>query len=113
MRGGNRQTRRQLDKMGLQMDEMPDVREVIIKTDEKEITLPKPSVTKMNTKNEGVMYMIAADSFEEREVEAPAFSENDVSMVCARTGVDAERAKEALTESNGELARAIMMLETS
>jgi len=105
--------RRQMDKMGLQMDEIPDVREVIIKTEEKEIILPKPSVTKMNTKDENTLYMIAADSFEEREIEAPAFSEDDVSMVCTRTGVDAERAKEALTEADGDLVRAVMMIETS
>jgi len=52
-------------------------------------------------------------SCEEREIEAPAFSEDDVSMVCTRTGVDAERAKEALTEADGDLVRAVMMIETS
>ncbi|HET8719841.1 MAG TPA: NAC domain-containing protein, partial [Candidatus Nitrosotenuis sp.] len=45
MRGGNRQMRRMLDKMGLDRKELPNVQEVIIKTDKKEIIIPKPSVT--------------------------------------------------------------------
>ena len=32
MRGGNRQMRRMMDKMGLDMEEIPNVQEVIIKT---------------------------------------------------------------------------------
>ena len=47
MRGGNRQMRRMMDKMGLDMEEIPNVQEVIIKTDKKEIIIPKPSVTEM------------------------------------------------------------------
>ena len=40
MRGGNRQMRRMMDKMGLDMEEIPNVQEVIIKTDKKEIIIP-------------------------------------------------------------------------
>jgi len=39
MRGGNRQMRRMMDKMGLDMEEIPNVQEVIIKTDKKEIII--------------------------------------------------------------------------
>ena len=37
--------RRMMDKMGLDMQEMPNVREVLIRTDKKEIILSKPEVT--------------------------------------------------------------------
>ena len=36
--------RRMMDKMGLDMQEMPNVREVLIRTDKKEIILSKPEV---------------------------------------------------------------------
>jgi len=49
MRGGNRQMRRMMDKMGLDMEEIPKVQEVIIKTDKKEIIISKPSVTVMKS----------------------------------------------------------------
>ena len=39
-RGGNRQMRRMMDKMGLDMEEISNVQEVIIKTDKKEIIIP-------------------------------------------------------------------------
>jgi len=35
MRGGNRQMRRMMDKMGLDMQDVPNVQEVIIKTKKK------------------------------------------------------------------------------
>ena len=54
MRGGNRQMRRMMDKMGLDMEEIPNVQEVIIKTDKKEIIIPKPSVTEMKSKENSI-----------------------------------------------------------
>ena len=44
-RGGNRQMRRMMDKMGMDMEEVNNVQEVIIKTDKKEIIISKPAVT--------------------------------------------------------------------
>ena len=38
MRGGNREMRRMLDKMGLDMKTMDNVEEVIIKTETKELS---------------------------------------------------------------------------
>ena len=38
-RGGNRQMRRMMDKMGMDMEEVNNVQEVIIKTDKKEIII--------------------------------------------------------------------------
>ena len=48
-RGGNRQMRRMMDKMGMDMEEVNNVQEVIIKTDKKEIIINKPAVTEMKT----------------------------------------------------------------
>ena len=59
MRGGNRQMRRMMDKMGLDMEEIPNVQEVIIKTDKKEIIIPKPSVTEMKSKENSIFQVIA------------------------------------------------------
>ena len=43
-RGGNRQMRRMMDKMGMDMEEVNNVQEVIIKTDKKEIIINKLSL---------------------------------------------------------------------
>ena len=65
MRGGNRQMRRMMDKMGLDMQEIPNVQEVIIKTDKKEIILSKPQVTEMKAKDNSI-FTITADGYEEK-----------------------------------------------
>ena len=111
MRGGNRQMRRMMNKMGLDMQEIPNVQEVIIKTDKKEIILSKPQVTEMKAKDSSI-FTVTADGYEEKELEIPIFSEEDIELVCQQAGVDEERAKNALAEANGDLARAILMLTT-
>ena len=62
MRGGNRNMRRMMDKMGLDMQEIPNVQEVIIKTDKKEIILSKPQVTEMKAKDNSI-FTITADGY--------------------------------------------------
>ena len=111
MRGGNRQMRRMMDKMGLDMNEIPNVQEVIIKTDKKEIIIAKPSVTEMKAKD-NTIFQVIADSYEEKELEIPVFSDEDIQLVCQQAGVDEEQAKNALTEAKGDLARAILLLTT-
>jgi nascent polypeptide-associated complex subunit alpha len=109
MRGGNREMRRMMDKMGLDMTEIPNVQEVIIKTDKKEIIIAKPSVTEMKAKDNSI-FQVIADSYEEKELENPIFSDQDIELVCQQAGVDKEQAINALNESEGDLARAILLL---
>lgn len=110
MRGGNRNMRRMMDKMGLDMQEVPNVREVLIRTDKKEIILSKPQVTEMKGKDNSI-FTVTAESYEEKELEVQLFPDADVDFVCQQTGVDKERAIEALRESNGDLAQAIVTLQ--
>jgi nascent polypeptide-associated complex subunit alpha len=109
MRGGNREMRRMMDKMGLDMTEIPNVQEVIIKTDKKEIIIAKPSVTEMKAKDNSI-FQVVADSYEEKELENPIFSDQDIELVCQQASVDKEQAINALNESEGDLARAILLL---
>jgi len=104
--------RRMMDKMGLDMHEVPNVQEVIIKTDKKEIILSKPQVTEMKAKDSSI-FTVTADSYEEKELEVPIFSDEDIQLVCQQAGVDEEKAKNALVEAKGDLARAILLLSTN
>ena len=76
----------------LGMSELSNVQEVIIKTDKKEIILTKPSVTEMKAKDSSI-FTVTADSYEERELEVPIFSEEDIQLVSQQAGVDEEKAK--------------------
>ena len=94
------------------MEEVPNVQEVIIKTDKKEIIIAKPSVTEMKAKDNSV-FQVVAESYEEKELEVPIFSDEDIQLVCQQANVDEERAKDALAEAEGDLARAILILTTN
>lgn len=111
MRGGNREMRRMLDRMGLEMKELSNVQEVIIKTDTKEIVIVKPAVTEMKAKDNSI-FQVIAESYEERELEIPIFSQDDITLVAQQANVSPEEATKALTEAKGDLARAILLLTT-
>jgi len=103
--------RRMLDRMGLEMKEVNNVQEVIIKTDTKEIIITKPAVTEMKAKDNSI-FQVVADSYEERELEVPVFSQEDIMLVAQQANVSPEEATKALTEAKGDLARAILLLTT-
>lgn len=110
--GGNREMRRMMDKMGLDMNELSNVQEVIIKTDKKEIIISKPAVTEMKAKDNSI-FTVTADSYEEKELEVPIFSEEDIQLVSMQAGVDEEKAKLALEDAKGDLAKAILSLTSA
>lgn len=111
MRGGNREMRRMLDKMGLDMKSMDNVEEVIIKTDTKEFYLIKPQVIEMKGKDSTIFQVVASD-IEEKQRDVPTFKEEDIVLVMQQASVTREKALQALTESKGDMAQAILSLTT-
>ncbi|MGB7695644.1 MAG: NAC domain-containing protein, partial [Nitrososphaeraceae archaeon] len=88
--------RRMLDKMGLNMQEMTNIEEVVIRTDSKEIFLIKPQVIEMKGKESTIFQIIAGD-IEEKEREVPTFSEEDIILVMQQASSSREKAILALT----------------
>ena len=105
----NRQNRRMLEKMGINLEEVPDVEEVIIKTKEKELILKKVNVSKIKAKDTE-MFQIVAEEIEEIIKENKEINEKDMHLVAQQAKVSLETAKIALEESNGDLAQAILKL---
>jgi nascent polypeptide-associated complex subunit alpha len=103
--------RRMLDKMGLEMKDLGDVEEVIIKTRTKEIFLNKPQIIEMKGKD-STIFQIVATSIEEAVKEVPSISEEDIILVMQQASVSRDRAVVALTESKGDIAQAILNLTT-
>jgi len=103
--------RRMLDKMGLDMKTMDNVEEVIIKTDTKEFYLVKPQVIEMKGKDSTIFQVVASD-IEEKQREVPSFKEEDIILVMQQANVSREKAVQALIESKGDMAQAILGLTT-
>ena len=105
----SRQTKRLLERMGVNLSPIPDVEEVIIRTATKDIVVKNAEVAEVTAKGTK-MFQVSGAEVEEKPRERPAFSEEDVLLVTQQAGVPKERAAEALAESDGDLARAILKL---
>ena len=108
MKMDNRNARRMMDRMGINMKEIPNVQEVVIKTPEREMHIINASVSEVNAQGQRVFQVMG--EVEEVEVEKKSFSEEDVLLVQQQTGASKERAMAALEEADGEVARAILKL---
>ena len=108
MKMDNRNTRRMMERMGIDMKEIPNVQEVVIRTTEKEMHFKNPSVSEVNAQGNRVFQV--AGEVEEVEVERETFNEEDILLVQQQSGASREKAVAALEESNGEVARAILKL---
>ena len=108
MKMDNRNARRMMDRLGINMKEIPNVQEVVIRTPDKELHITNASVSEVNAQGNR-MFQVAGD-VEEVDVERKAFSEEDILLVQQQTGASKERAAAALEESDGEVARAILKL---
>ena len=108
-----RDAMRMMQKMGMKIDELPDVLEVVIRTATKDIVIGDPTVTMVNVQGQ-TMYQIAGGQVKEAapQAAAPAGpSDADVQLVAQQTGKSLDDARKALIESGGDLAKAILALK--
>ena len=115
-----RETRRMMQRMGMSMDSVADVSQVIIKTAKKDIVIEQPEVAIMNMSGQKIFQVVGGNVTErapERggstSVQAkPLVSEEDAQLVADQTGKNLEEAKRALEECDGDLAKAILLLQS-
>ncbi len=121
-----KQMARMMKKMGIEQKEIDGVKEVIIRFADKEWVISSPQVTAI--KQGGAETYQIGGSKTERAVSGSSASSSDVetpeevvvpeieipmedaALVAGQTGVDIETAKEALRETEGDLAAAILKL---
>jgi nascent polypeptide-associated complex subunit alpha len=109
-----RDAKRMMQKMGMKIDEIDGVTEVLIRTATREIIIEEPVVTSVVVQGQR-MYQITGGSAHERapsaEAAQPEVPEEDVNLVATQTGKTVDEAKAALKESGGDLAEAILRLK--
>lgn len=101
--------------MGLSMDVMSDVEEVVFKMGRKEMIVEDPEVAILNLKGQKVFQVTGGKITERalvREEEMVTAPEEDVRLVADQTGGTVEEARRALEESGGDLAKAILLLQS-
>jgi nascent polypeptide-associated complex subunit alpha len=110
-----RDAKRMMQRMGMNMDAVEDVQEVIIRTPSKEIIIEEPEVAIVNMQGQKIFQVAGGRVTErapERRVVGPTVSEEDISLVAAQTGKSVDAARKALVECEGDLAKAILLLQS-
>lgn len=113
-RGANpRQMKQIMKKMGITTEEIDDVEKVIIRTADRDYVITDAQVTVMTVQGQKTYQIVGETSIEEKgEGDAPEepFTDEDVEIVMGQAQVSEEEAKEALRETNGQPAEAIILL---
>lgn len=118
----SRRARRMMKQMGMNMNELGDIKRVILQGDKRQIIIEGPQVTSINVQGTK-MYQIAGGQETEGKpstATAPAepeeapleIPEEDILLVAQQANVSIEVAKRALEDSEGDLAQAIIKLQT-
>ena len=115
-RMNQRNAMRMMRQMGMKMDEIGGVKEVVIKLSERELVIEKPSVSVINMQGQRI-YQIVGEKTSERPLEGgaevtPTVKEEDVLLVAQQANVSPQESKKALEETGGDLAQAIILLKT-
>jgi len=107
-----REAKRMMQRMGLSMDAIPEVEQVIIKTGNKEITIEEPEVAILDMQGQKI-FQVTGGKITEKAVERKStIPEEDVRLVADQTGKSPEEARKALEECGGDLAKAILLLQS-
>jgi len=91
-----REARRMMQRMGMNMNEVADVEQVIIKTNSKEITIEEPGVAMLEMQGQKI-FQVTGGKITEKTIEHKA---------------TVPEARKALEESGGDLAKAILLLQS-
>ena len=113
-----RDAKRMMQRMGMNMEGVDDVEEVIIRTPSKEIVIEGPEVAIVQMQGQKI-FQVAGGSVTERAPQrktsaspAATVSEEDVQLVAGQTGKGVDAARRALIECEGDLAKAILLLQS-
>jgi nascent polypeptide-associated complex subunit alpha len=114
-----REQKRMMQRMGMNMDSVPDVNQVIIRTPTKDIVIDEPEVAILQVQGQKMYQIIGGQVSEQAPgkltsgaAAKPVFTDEDAQLVADQTGKSLEKAKEALEECGGDLAKAILLLQS-
>jgi nascent polypeptide-associated complex subunit alpha len=105
---------RDLKRLQKMMKQLEGVEEVIIRFADHELYIPNADVVKITAGGEAYQVTGSAKRRERSDVEIieVEISDEDIQLVMAQTGASEQEAEDALLESEGDIAKAIMFLKS-
>jgi len=106
-----RQMQQMMKKMGIQQEDI-DAQEVVIKCSDKIIRISNPSIQKVNMMGQKNYQISGEESIEQLESSDSSveISDDDVETVMNQTTSTQEEAMQALKDTSGNIAEAILLL---
>ncbi len=109
--------KKMMKRMGINVDveEIEDADRVIIERQgPTNLLIESPNVTIMRMKGQTIVYVVGEVTEIEKETkeEEEKIPEEDIQLVASEAGVSLEEAKAALEVTGGDIAQAIMLLES-
>ena len=106
-----------MNQMGIKNTQIPATKVTIHKEDGSTLVIENPSVTEITMSGQK-SYQITGDvtegaAGEESEAAASGPSEDDIALVAEQAKTTKEMAKAALEEANGDIAEAILLLQSN
>nr|WP_300979757.1 nascent polypeptide-associated complex protein [Methanomethylovorans sp.] len=98
-----------MKQMGISIEEISNVEQVIIRTPEVDIVFNDANVTVMNAQGSDTYQIVGTPERIPRKLEIP---DDDVRLVAEQTGASEAEARQALEQANGDLAEAILALSS-
>jgi len=97
-----------MKQMGISQDEIPTSKVTIEKPDNTKIIFESPSVSKINMQGQEIWQVVGNAKEESEEL----FTEQDVKTVIEKTQCTKHQAQEVLESTKGDLAEAILELNS-
>lgn len=106
-----------LKKMGVRIEQLENVDEVVIKLGGRMLVLEEPEVMTFEFASQKIFYVVPKQIREELGVaeavaQSSTIKDEDVSFIAEFTGVSYDVAREALIKAGGDIAKAIEMLQS-
>jgi len=117
-----KQMEKMMRQMGVKVDEIRGVSKVVIFSQDGNIVIDTPEVTKTKIMGQTMYQVVGEGSLEKTDAvtqggveapkahEGPVISDDDVDLVATQANTSKERAREALLEAKGDIAEAIISL---
>ncbi len=112
-----RQMKMAMKKMGMQTEEIDDVTEVIIRTKSKEYRFSNPAVVMVKVSGQQIYQVtgepvVGSASSAQSIPSGPSIQQEDIDLVVSQAGCSPEQARQALMQTDGRPAEAIIKILT-
>ena len=104
-----RQMEKMMKQMGIQSQNI-EADEVIIRCADKEIIITNPSIQKVNMMGQHSFQISGEVTEQSIDEDTPKYTDDDIQMVMDQTNSEKNEAEDALKETDGDLAEAILIL---